>query len=587
MDKRTIVAVVLSVVIIIAWFFVQLIFFPESMGPKQVPGSIAQSRDTGQAVEAEQDHEEQKPDTFIDVEGAEEEEGVARTIPFTTGVFEGAFSTRGANLSSLKLNGFSETDGSKVEMVVSGESGIDPYNLYLDGYNTGSDIFTFSPSVLPNEWEFTRRYVFKRYGTEIPFTLKKKYILKNSEYLMEVRLSLISESREYIPVELYTLAFGPQIGPQYTKLDEQNSYRHFIYYADGKRRDVTRKVKKTRWNIEDRTSWIGIEGKYFVALGISYISDMSNYSAGFDASPLSGLEDHHSIYFERHIRDNSSKIDDGYKFYIGPKKRDILLRYNDSGMNEFEASGLHLENAVPSDFWGWLSAALKWLLEFFYRLIPNWGVAIILVTIVIKILFFPLTHKSFESTHKMQALGPKIEELKQKYKNNTQKMNQEMAALYKREGVNPLGGCLPLLLQLPIFFAMYSLFRNYFELRGAAFIAPWIADLSAPERVLTLPFTIPLVGWSELRILPFLMLAVTFVQQRISQTPGQSNKQSKMLMYAMPAFFFFIMYNMPSGLLLYWTMQNLFTFITQFYINHIKGKKDNGTGEKNDSRIRR
>ncbi len=136
-----------------------------------------------------------------------------------------------------------------------------------------------------------------------------------------------------------------------------------------------------------------------------------------------------------------------------------------------------------------------------------------------------------------------------------------------------------MLLQLPIVFALYSLFNNYFELRGAAFISPWIADLSAPEKFLTLPFTIPLVGWSEVRLLPFIMLATTFIQQLVTKTPGQSGSQTKMLMYALPAFFFFIMYNMPSGLLLYWTMQGLFTFLTQFYINRKRMKKQGATGE--------
>ena len=136
-----------------------------------------------------------------------------------------------------------------------------------------------------------------------------------------------------------------------------------------------------------------------------------------------------------------------------------------------------------------------------------------------------------------------------------------------------------MLLQLPIFFALYSLFNNYFELRGAAFISPWISDLSAPETFLSLPFTIPLVGWSEVRLLPFIMLATTFIQQWITKTPGQSGSQTKMLMYALPAFFFFIMYNMPSGLLLYWTMQGFFTFLTQLYINRKRLKNEDATGE--------
>ena len=236
--------------------------------------------------------------------------------------------------------------------------------------------------------------------------------------------------------------------------------------------------------------------------------------------------------------------------------------------------------ATPSSFWGWLSDALKWLLEMFYRLIPNWGVAIILLTLFIKIVFYPLTRKSTESTSKMQALGPKLQEIKERYKDNPQKVNQETAALYKKEGVNPLGGCLPMLLQLPIFFALYRLFSTYFELRGAAFIDPWISDLSGPEQLLTLPFAIPFLG-NELHLLPFLMLGMTFLQQLVTQTPGtQTSSQNKMLLYGMPMFFFFIMYNMPSGLLLYWTMQSLIGVAQQFYINRQRRQTPGGTGEK-------
>ena len=128
--------------------------------------------------------------------------------------------------------------------------------------------------------------------------------------------------------------------------------------------------------------------------------------------------------------------------------------------------------------------------------------------------------------------------------------------------------------------ALYRLFNDYFELRGAAFIRPWIPDLSGPEQFVGLPFSIPFLG-DELHLLPFLMLGMTFLQQKVSQTPGaQTSSQSKMLLYGMPLFFFFIMYNMPSGLLLYWTMQSLISFVQQFYINHLKQKPQQGTGAK-------
>ena len=582
MDKRTVIAVVLSVVIISVSFAVQAIFFPNALSPSSDNKQQQETQDEepGRAEATQERRQPSAAQRSLYIRPLADEDGslLERKIAFSSNTYDGAFSTRGANLISLKLNHFKENDGSKVEMIMSADSGVYPFNITLDDYNTADELFDYKASVMPNEWVFSKRFVSQKGGQDTPFVLTKKYILKDGGHMMEVRVALTVEQdlnsadeKSAVPVEQYTLSFGPQIGPRYDKLDGRTSYRHFIYYADGKRQDYTGKVKGIRKDVEDRTAWMGIEGKYFVVLGLSYVSDMSSVIGGFDSTKIPDLKDRHSMFYDRSVG-QSKEIDDGYKFYLGPKKKDVLERYNEREQNEFEESGLHLEKAVPSDFWGWLSSILKWVLQLFYRLIPNWGVAIILLTIVIKILFFPLTHKSFESTHKMQALGPKIEELKQKHKGNSQKMNQEMAALYKREGVNPLGGCLPLLLQLPIFFALYGLFSNFFELRGAVFIPPWIVDLSSPERVLTLPIDIPFLG-SELRMLPFIMLGTTFIQQKISQTPGQSSRQSKMLMYAMPAFFFFIMYNMPSGLLLYWTMQNLFTFITQYFINQKKKKK--------------
>jgi YidC/Oxa1 family membrane protein insertase len=204
------------------------------------------------------------------------------------------------------------------------------------------------------------------------------------------------------------------------------------------------------------------------------------------------------------------------------------------------------------------------------------------VTILLKVALFPLTHKSYESTARMQSLQPKMTELREKYKNNPQKLNQEMAAMYKKEGVSPLGGCLPMLLQFPILIAFYSLLNTHFALRGAVFIPGWINDLSAPEAVFTFsPITITQrFQFDAIRALPFVMLVTTFLSSKLMQTPGTdaSGRNMKMMTYMMPIMFFFILYNMPSGLLLYWTMQNIFTVAQQWYINKRRQKRNAGDG---------
>jgi YidC/Oxa1 family membrane protein insertase len=199
------------------------------------------------------------------------------------------------------------------------------------------------------------------------------------------------------------------------------------------------------------------------------------------------------------------------------------------------------------------------------------------VTILLKVLLFPLTHKSYESTARMQALQPKMSELREKYKNNSQKLNQEMAAMYKKEGVSPLGGCLPMLLQFPILIAFYWLLNTHFALRGAVFIPGWINDLSAPETVVSFtPIKILSFEFGAIRALPFIMLVTTFLSSKLMQSPSTdaSGRNMKMMTYMMPIMFFFILYNMPSGLLLYWTMQNIFTVAQQWYINHRRQKKN-------------
>ncbi|MCL2558139.1 MAG: membrane protein insertase YidC, partial [Treponema sp.] len=200
----------------------------------------------------------------------------------------------------------------------------------------------------------------------------------------------------------------------------------------------------------------------------------------------------------------------------------------------------------------------------FYGLARNYGVAILLLTLLVRIALFPLTKKQSESMMRMQAFAPKIKELQEKYKDNKQKLNLEMMELYKKEGYNPLKGCLPMLLQFPIFIAMFNLFRTHFELRGAMFIPGWIPDLSLPESIWNFPpgVVLPILGWTAIRLLPFVQAATQILSMKIMQTPDQkSNKQMRVIMYIMPVVFFFILYDMPSGLLVYWTFTNALTMV--------------------------
>jgi YidC/Oxa1 family membrane protein insertase len=317
-----------------------------------------------------------------------------------------------------------------------------------------------------------------------------------------------------------------------------------------------------------------IEGKYFTAIAVP---DGAAIHIVFDSRKLVEGFDRSSISFARPVI-KSAKNTDTFRFYMGPMKKEILSRYNDAARNPaFKVSALHADEMVTSSpLIGWLAQLLKYLLDFFYLIVPNYGIAIILLTILIKVVFLPLTFKSSESTAKMAALNPKITEIRTRLKGKPDKMNQEIGELYRREKINPLSGCLPLLLQIPVFFALYNLLNSYFELRGAMFIPGWIPDLSAPESVLNFPFAIPLLGWTALRALPLLMVGSQLLQGKFTQPADQSQAgaQMKLMTYALPIVFLFILYDMPSGLVLYWTVQNILSIFQQLYINSLKKKKD-------------
>jgi len=224
-----------------------------------------------------------------------------------------------------------------------------------------------------------------------------------------------------------------------------------------------------------------------------------------------------------------------YELFIGPKKYDVLRQLDAKRVDVLEFGRF-----------GGIAKLLLKTLNGLYRLIPNYGVAILLLTVLIRVLFWPLTHKSTESMKRMQALAPQIKELQAKYKDNPQRLNRETLELYRRHKVNPLSGCLPILVQLPVLFALFVVLRGAIELRFASFL--WIRDLSEPENLLqgVLPFGL------SLNPLPLVMTALQVWQTKLTPSAGDPAQQ-KMFLY-MPVLMLFFFYSFPSGLVLYWTV---------------------------------
>ncbi|MBU4153552.1 MAG: membrane protein insertase YidC, partial [Proteobacteria bacterium] len=224
-------------------------------------------------------------------------------------------------------------------------------------------------------------------------------------------------------------------------------------------------------------------------------------------------------------------------------------------------AGANLDKVIN---FGWFDVIAKptlFLLNFLHHYLHNYGVAIILVTIIFKLLFWPISHKGMKSMKTMQKIQPKMAKLREKYKDDTERLNQEMMTLYKTYKVNPLGGCLPMILQIPVFFALYKVLLQTIELRHAPFML-WITDLSAPDR-LYIGFDIP--GLGGIPVLTLLMGASMFLQQKMTPTTGDPT-QAKIMMF-LPVIFTFMFLNFASGLVLYWFVNNLLSIVQQYFIN--------------------
>jgi len=582
MEKNTILAVVLSIVILVGFYAIQGIFFP----PKPpVPQQSAQSVSPVAEVPAQSAPIQQQipqPETAATAQPSAPAQDArdpgpqaAQYVTINTELLTVVLTSAGGDVVSWRLKEHFDKE-EYVEMILSGNSEAHAFSLAFGGTDAQPvSSFFYVNRVSDYTVEFYRDFTIPAgqggaANSGGQFRLTKRYDFKPRDYMFELTVTLDGGHAVQgfnFGGYAYTLAFGPQIGPKFEKLDNRYDYRQYITYTNGKR-----KLVKANEVIDTRPTWAAISGKYFSFIAIPYLPQ---YAISFSDKAEPGISSASRLSIIRPVA-NTSKISDTYRFYLGPKTQETLAAYN-TGKNDFSLTDMQLvEVANTRGILSPLENVLKWLLVMFHRIIPNYGVAIILLTLLVKILFFPLTKKSSEATLRMQALAPRIKELQEKYKDNPQKMNAEMAAFYKQEGYNPISGCLPMLLQLPLFFAMYNLFNNHFDLRGAMFIPHWIPDLSLPESVWDFPggFRLPLLGWNALRLLPFIYVGSQLLYGKVTQTPDQSNNaQMKMMLYVMPLMFFFILYNVPSGLLIYWIFSNILTMVQQVLINKYLAQK--------------
>ena len=251
--------------------------------------------------------------------------------------------------------------------------------------------------------------------------------------------------------------------------------------------------------------------------------------------------------------DPGKQIQVSFDCFMGPKNLKLLSSYENN-----------LKKAINFGWFDLLAKPCLMGMNLIHDVIPNYGIAIILLTILIKLLFWPLGTKSYKSMNDMKKVQPLMMEIREKYKDDKQKMNQEVMNLYKTYKVNPMSGCLPMVVQMPIFFALYRMLYQAIELRHAPFMG-WIQDLSAPDRLFDFGVTIPFMQAPYgIPVLTIIMGATMFLQQKMSPSTGDPT-QAKLMML-MPLFMTVIFVNFPAGLVLYWLVNNVLSIGQQYYI---------------------
>ena len=406
--------------------------------------------------------------------------------------------------------------------------------------------------------------------------MEKKYTFKGNTY--KIGLKIKSNELAGNRVTLSWLA-GIHESEQ-NKIGFYTTEERKVHYAGDKSVGHIKATKIPPTDYQNPESgtyrWIGITSKYFfIGLVADTSKDADLKVIAFEEKkndPNNGKKDNlKRINYSFNFQYTEESENANFWLYTGPAKYKTLKSYK----LEFEQVLFPVLSWVRMILWCdyWfppLAEFVLWLLLGFYALVKDYGVAIIILTIASKIVTYPLTLSSMKSMNRMRDIQPKINALRAKHKNNPKKMNEEIMALYKAEGVNPLNpGCLPMFLQMPIFISLFIVLQRAIELRGAStVILPWVHDLSKPEAIFYLPGNgLPLYG-SNFAILPIIMAILTFFQNKMTiKDPNQ-----KMMIYFMPIFMLVLFNGFPSGLVLYWTMQSALQLVQQFYTDHNKKK---------------
>lgn len=412
-----------------------------------------------------------------------------------------------------------------------------PFPLKWGFFSDDADLKYSQTSSGPDQIIFTAQDNLKK--------VIKSFTFFNSNYTIELQTKIENLSSSPLKIKP-SLILGVL---NFSGSNEQARYQD-IYLVNPEKSLHLSVAKAYRG---ENTKILGLRDRYFCLI-VEPIKNPYNAFVG----RLDNSESKIGLYSDEVKLQPKAQIGHLFRAYIGPQDLKIINMINPNW------SGI-----IYYGTFDFISQMLLQVLDFLYSLFHNWGWAIVILSILVYLILYPLSVKQMRSMKEMQAIQPKVEELRKLYKDNPQKMNKEIMELYRLHKVNPFGGCLPLLLQMPIFFALYNTLMRSIALRGAKFL--WIKDLSEPDRLFLLPVSLPILG-NEFNILPIVMALGMFFQQKLTSTSasGTSAEQQKMMLIIMPVMFGFIFYRMPSGLVLYWLINSMLMLVFQLRMNRLK-----------------
>ena len=548
MDKKTILAFALSFVILVGWS----IFFapqPKKEPPKESSNeSVQPAPERGKSAVTISPAAPSKTVAAVEQPTVQQEE---KRIKIDTPFYSAVFSNVGPTIKSFKLKKYRQTvnpESPLVEMVTL-EEGMGDYLTIL--FDDSTDASTQNIAFSADKDSLTLQH-----GSE-PATIVFRGTNRNGIAITQtyrfhpdrygIDLAVTAANPNTVPVNGVFRSTLRSLPPK----DKGGYYAYvgFALFLDDKLDELEVEDPGETKSATGTIGWISYEDNYFISAVVPEVPAKGSFTGKHLSSGV-----FEGVYQPAAVSlPPSAQATSEYELYLGPRDLSILKKF-----------GKNLDRAINFGWTDIIAKPLLYVLKFFDEYLHNYGVSIILLTILVKILFWPLTHKSYKSMKEMQKLQPRMAKLREKYKGDKQKLNQEMMALYKTYKVNPMGGCLPMVVQIPVFFALFRVLGACIELRHAPFIF-WINDLSAPDRLFHFSFQIPFMAPPYgIPVLTLLMGASMFIQQKMTPTPGDP-AQAKIMMF-LPVIFTFMFINFPSGLVLYWLVNNLLSIGQQYRI---------------------